>query len=99
MFSYQLVFFSLDQVFEDYDGRNHHDISTMPSGQREKDSNGEGHCVWYGTEPNSRTNIAYDGPAKRLEDDWATRELQSICPELFDDLGTEIAVMTTSEVC
>ena len=98
MFSYQLVFFSLDQVFEDYDGRNHHHVS-MPSGQGKTDSNGEGHCVWYGTDNVSKFNIAYDGPAKRLEDDWASRELQSICPELFDDLGTEIAVMTTSEVC
>ena len=37
-------------------------------------------------------NIGYDGPAKRFDDDTASEDLQSTCPELYEDLGMEIRI-------
>ena len=81
-------------------------ILFQPNGKTEAD--GDGHCVWYGTVynvhrpqyiSNGTFNIAYDGPAKRFDNDTASEELQSTCPELYEDLGMEITAMTTSEMC
>lgn len=59
---------------------------------------GDGHCIWYGTCDGCRPgksdlNIAYEGEAMPLTDQDAAEALKDVCPELFDGLGNESAVI------
>jgi len=79
---------STTEVFEDDDAVSHNVwTSSQPGGENADD--GEGQCVWYGTEATNRLNIVYNGPAKPLDDDLATRDLQLVCPELYENLGID----------
>lgn len=49
-------------------------------------SDDEGHCVWYGTDADTRFNLAYNGAANPLNDPDRTEKLKSICPDLFSDM-------------